>query len=140
VSNDEVRAAAETLRHKVVTDPAAISATLETPLQVVTPEGHLDSWFVALTIEKELIGFLQLEPDLTLHRYSAFEPPQPASAWLEPQAIRARARSAAAEGDELSEPVLTYRGNRDRLAWSVPIRNRTSTIYVAGDYVEVAST
>jgi hypothetical protein len=84
-----------------------------------------------------LLGFLQLEPDLTLHRYSAFELPPPASAWLDPDAIRERPQSAAADGDELGEPVLSYSGNRDRLTWRVPIQNRPSTIYVAGDNIEI---
>jgi hypothetical protein len=137
VSVDDVRAAAEALRRGVGADPAARAATLEQPIPVVSPGGELDSWFVALTIESGLLGFLQLEPDLTLHRYSAFERPPPASAWLDPDAIRERAQAAAAEGDELGEPVLSYRGNRDRLTWRVPIQNRPSTIYVAGDYIEI---
>jgi hypothetical protein len=136
VSNDDVRAAADAHRRTVSTDQAA---TLEEPIPVVDPDGDLDSWFVALTKDNELLGFLQLEPELTLHRYSEFEHPQPASAWLDPDAIRERAQAAAAEGDELGEPVLTYRGNRDRLAWRVPSRNRPSAIYVMGDYVEAAS-
>jgi hypothetical protein len=136
VSNDDVRTAADAHRRTVSTDQAA---ALEEPIPVVDPDGDLDSWFVALTKDNELLGFLQLEPELTLHRYSAFEHPQPASAWLDPDAIRKRAQAAAAEGDELGEPVLTYRGNRDRLAWRVPSRNRPSAIYVMGDYVEAAS-
>jgi hypothetical protein len=138
VSRDEVWAAAEALRRNVVTDPLAEAATLERPIAVIDPDGELDSWFVALTTDEGLlVGFLQLEPDLTFHRYSAFERPPPASAWLDPDAIQARAQAAASEGDELGEPVLTYRGNRDRLTWRVPIRNGPSAIYVAGDYVEV---
>jgi hypothetical protein len=136
VSDESVRAAAEALRRTVVTDPAAAAATLEQPIPVLGPDGELDSWFVALTTAEGILGFFQLEPDLTLHRYSAFEVPQPASAWLDKGAIVARAQAAAAEGDELGEPVLTYRQNRDRLAWRVPIRNRPSAIYVAGDFVE----
>lgn len=137
MSVDDVRAAAEALQRKVGTDPAARAATLEQPIPVVSPDGELDSWFVALTTESGLLGFLQLEPDLTLHRYSAFERPPPASAWLDPHAIRERAQAVAAEGDELGEPVLSYRGNRDRLTWRVPIQNRSSTIYLAGDYIEI---
>ena len=138
MSNGDVRAAAEAIRQDVVSDPVAKSATLEPPVQVVGPNGELDSWFVALTKGEGLLGFFQLEPDLRLHRYSTFDDPQPASAWLDPEAVRARATAAVAEGDELGDPVLTYRGNRDRLAWSVPIRNRPGTVYVVGDYVEVA--
>lgn len=138
MSHGDVRAAAEALRHSVITDPAARAATLEQPIPVVGPTGELDSWFVPLTTDEGLIGFLQLERDLTLHRYSAFEHPQPASVWLDPDTIRGHAQAAAAEGEELGEPLLTYRGNRDRLTWSVPIRNRASAIFVAGDSVEVA--
>jgi hypothetical protein len=138
VSHDDVSAAAEALWRKVITDPAAKAATLEPPVPVIDPGGELDSWFIALTTDEGLLGFFQLEPDLALHRYSAFERPQPASAWLDRDAIVAHAHAAAAEGDELGEPVLTYRGSRDRLAWRVPIRNRPSAIYVVGDYVEVA--
>ena len=136
MSDESVRAAAEALRRTVVTDPAAAAATLEQPIPVLGPGGELDSWFVALTTGEGILGFFQLEPDLTLHRYSAFELPQPASAWLDSDAIVARAHAAAAEGDELGEPVLTYRENRDRLTWRVPIRGRQSAIYVAGDFVE----
>jgi hypothetical protein len=138
VSKEEVRAAAETLRRNLVTDTAARAATLEQPIQVVDPSGELDSWFVPLTTNQGLIGFLQLEPDLTLHRYSTFAHPQSPSAWLDPDTVRAHAKAAAAEDDELGDPVLTYRGNRDRLTWSVPIRNRRGAIHVAGDYVETA--
>ena len=140
MSGDQVRAAAETLRHNVVTDAIAKSATLEKPIQIVTPDGEFDSWFVPLTTDEGLIGFLHIEPNLTLHRYSTFEHPQPASVWLDPETIRAHAEAAAGEGEELGDPVLSYRGNRDRLTWRVPIRNRPRTIYIAGDYVEVAPT
>jgi hypothetical protein len=140
VSNGDVRAAAEAIRHNVVSDPAAKSGTLESPVRVVGPNGELDSWFVALKTSEGLLGFFQLEPDLRLHRYSTFEHPQPGPAWLDPEAIRAHATAAVGEGDELGEPVLTYRGNRDRLAWSVPIQNRPGTVYVVGDYVEVVPT
>jgi hypothetical protein len=136
VSDESVRAAAEALRRSVVTDPAAAAATVEQPIPVRGPGGELDSWFVALTTDEGIRGFLQLEPDLTLHRYSAFERPQPASAWLDTDAIVARAQAAAGEGDELGEPVLTYRQNRDRLTWRVPIQSRPSAILVAGDFVE----
>jgi hypothetical protein len=136
VSHDAVLAAADALRNAAAADPAARTATLEEPVAVLSPGGDLDSWFVALTTDEGLLGFFQLEPDLTLHRYSTFGHPQPASAWLDRNAIAARARTAVAEGDELGEPVLTYRGNRDRLTWLVPIRNRPGAIYVVGDDVE----
>jgi hypothetical protein len=136
VSNEDVRAAAEALLRKVVVDPRAKTARLEQPIPVLGPEGELDSWFVALMTARGIVGFLQLDRHLALHRYSGFDPPQPASAWLDADAVVERARAAAAAGDELGEPVLTYRGNRDRLAWRVPMRNRAGAIYVAGDHAE----
>jgi len=135
VSHEDVRAAAEALLRRIVVDPSAQTAVLEQPIPVLGPGGEVDSWFVAVTTGEGIVGFLQLERDLTLHRYSGFDPPQPASAWLDVAAVVERARAAAA-GDELGEPLLTYRGNRDRLAWRVPIRNREGAIYVAGDHVE----
>jgi len=136
VSLGEVRVRAEALLRNVVVDPRAKSAVLEQPLPVLGPGGEVDSWFVALTTGKDILGFFQLDRDLALHRYSGFDPPQPASAWIDADAIVKRAQAAAAEGDELGTPVLTYRGNRDRLTWRVPIQNRAGAIYVAGDHAE----
>ena len=140
MTHGDVRAAAEALLRNVVVDPGAKTATLEQPIPVLGPGGEVDSWFVALTTGEGIIGFLQLERDLTLHRYSGFDPPQPASAWLDPAAVVERARGAAAEDEELGEPVLTYRGNRDRLTWRVPMRNKAGAIYVAGDHAEESAT
>jgi hypothetical protein len=139
VSRDEIRSAADELRHSVVADPDVQGATVGEPIPIVGPDGELDSWFVPLITDNDvLLGFLQLEPDLTLHRYSAFGRPAVASTWLDRASIRARARAAASSGDALGEPVLTYRDNRDRLSWRVPIENRPAVIYVAGDHIEVA--
>jgi hypothetical protein len=85
-----------------------------------------------------LVGFMQLEPDLTLHRYSALARPTPASTWVDRAWVRERARAAALSDDSLAEPVLTYRESRDRLSWRIAVENRPATIWVAGDYVEVA--
>jgi hypothetical protein len=137
VNQADIRAAAEKLRRQVVTDPAALRATIEDPIPVQAPTGELDSWFVALTADDELLGFFQLEPDLTLHRYSTFDRPPLAADWLDRGAIRERARTAAEDGDRLGEPVLSYLRSRDRLAWRVPIANRPVAIYVSGEHIEV---
>jgi hypothetical protein len=138
---DRVRAAAEELRRELVDDPLALAATVEEPIPIVGPTDELDSWFVALTGDGLLLGFLQLEPDLRLHRYSSFQRMPgsmagcpPAEAWLDRSAIRERA-SAAAGGDEVGEPVFGYHGSRDRLAWRVPVAGRSATVYVVGDEV-----
>lgn len=136
----DIRAAAERLRRKIVADPAALDAMIEDAIPVETPTGELDSWFVALTADEQLLGFLQLEPDLALHRYSAFNRPPRAADWLDRGVIRARARTAAGDSDRLGEPVLTYLSSRDRLAWRVPIANRPAAIYVSGDHIEVVRT
>jgi hypothetical protein len=137
VNRADIRAAAEKLRRKVVDDPAGLDATIEDPIPVETPTGELDSWFVALTADEQLLGFFQLEPDLVLHRYSTFDRPPLAADWLDRGAIRGRARTAADDGDRLGEPTLTYLSSRDRLAWRVPIANRPAAIYVSGEHIEV---
>jgi hypothetical protein len=137
-----VRAAAEALRREIVDDPDALGARLEEAIPVRSAMGELDSWFVALTSDDFLLGFFQLEPDLSLHRYSTFQRTPgstsgcpSAATWLDPATIRERARTAAAEGNQLEQPILSYHGNRDRLAWRVPVANRRTSIYVIGDEV-----
>lgn len=137
MKRSEIRAAAEALRRQVVADPAALQATIEDPIPVEAPTGELDSWFIALTAGEELLGFFQLEPDLVLHRYSAFDRRPLAADWLDRGAIRDRARTAAGGSDLLGEPTLSYLKNRDRLAWRVPVTNRPAAIYVSGEHVEV---
>ena len=137
-----VRAAAEELRRELVDDPVALRSRLEEPIPVRSATGELDSWFVALTTNDLLLGFFQLESDLSLHRYSTFQRTPgstsecpPAATWLDPDTVRERARTAAAETDQLEQPILGYYGNRDRIAWRVPIANRRASIYVVGDEV-----
>ena len=92
-----------------------------------------------MTTNDLLLGFFQLESDLSLHRYSTFQRTPgstsecpPAATWLDPDTIRERARTAVAESDQLEQPILSYHGNRDRIAWRVPIANRRASIYVVG--------
>ena len=138
---ERVRTAAVRLRGRRVDDPLARTATLEDPIAVVSTEGDLDSWLVALTTEGRLLGFLQLEPDLRLHRYASFQHTPgttdgcpPAAVWLDRGTILERARVAARAGDELGQPVLGFAGNRDRVAWRVPVANRPADIYVVGEH------
>jgi hypothetical protein len=137
----QVRAAVTAIRDQIADDPLARRARLEEPIPIRTPTGELDSWFGALTFGDRLVGFLQINPDLSLHRYSSFQrtPGDPegcprAASWLDVNSIRMRARSVAAEGDQLGQPVLSYQGNRDRIAWRVPIVDREKNVYVVGDH------
>jgi hypothetical protein len=139
---ERVHAAGERLRQTIVDDPVAAGAALAYPIAVRSPAGELDSWFLGLTIDDLLIGFLQLEPDLRLHRYSSFlqSPGETsgcprAETWLDPAAIRKRASREAPKGEELAEPVLSYHGTRDRLAWRVPVAGQKAAIYVVGEEV-----
>jgi hypothetical protein len=141
---DRVRAAAGEFRRKLVDDPVAIRARLEDPIPIQSATNELDSWFVPLTTEGLLLGFFQLEPDLSLHRYSSFQrmPSSasdlpPAETWLDRATILERARTVVAESDQLEQPILSYQGNRDRLAWRVRVANRQASIYVVGDEVYV---
>src|SRR5207253_2549221 len=68
-----VLAAARQAVRDVVDDPLARRARVNDPIPVCSPSGELDSWFIPLTAEQRLLGFLQLEPDLRLHRYSSFQ-------------------------------------------------------------------
>ncbi len=43
------------------------------PIPVYSPDGKIQSWFVAVTVEDKIVGFFQLLPDLILHRYSSFQ-------------------------------------------------------------------
>jgi hypothetical protein len=142
VSNaDRVRAAAEAARRQLVDDPLALRAPLADPLPVLTPAGNLDSWFVALTAEDRIVGFFQLEPDLQVHRYSSFQSTRgsvdgcpPAAAWLDRAEIGERARASAGGDQELGEPILSYDGSRDRLAWRVPVLGGPGAVFVAGEH------
>jgi len=136
-----VRAAANRIRAQIVEDPLARAARLEDPIPIRTASGELDSWLVALTNETCLLGFLQLNPDLSLHRYSSFQRtpgnsegcPRPAS-WLDLDTVQERARTVATEDDQLGQPILSYQGNRDRIVWRVPIIGKETSIYVVGDH------
>jgi hypothetical protein len=139
-----IRAAAEALRREIVDDPVALSASLEEPIPVCNESDQLDSWFVALTTDDLLVGFLQLESDLSLHRYSTFQRTRgsitdcpPAATWLDTTRIRERARSALAGNKQLGQPILSYLDNRDRLAWRVPVGDGQESVYVIGDDVNV---
>ena len=129
-----VRAAAAQLLRELG-DPLPDGAMLGEPIPVRNALAELDSWFVPVTAEDELLGFLQLEPDLRLHRYSTFPSERPpAASWLDPHDSRARS-TAVGESDRLEQPSLSFHGNRDRLAWRVPLADRRASVYVVGEEV-----
>ena len=112
-------------------------------IPVRQPTGDLHSWFVPVTVGERLAGFLQLLPDLTFLRYSSFQRREgeltgcpEAALWLDPETVGATARRVASEGEELGDPVLTFDGSPERLAWAVTATapgGGERTILVAGD-------
>jgi hypothetical protein len=126
-----------------------IKTKVEKPIPIAEPSGGIHSWFVALTADKSLIGFMQIDSSLSLLRYSSFQRdpnslqgcPE-ADTWLNPKRILTLAKTKADKGDSLSDPILTYDQNPSRIVWSIIARKtngKTNTIYVAGEYVYVAS-
>jgi hypothetical protein len=115
-------------------DERSRSLSLGRPLLVRAPHGAADSWFVPLVDDDELAGFVQLGLDLGLRRASWLR--APAASWLDRDTIRGTARRAAgaADAERLGEPVLSFDGSPDRLAWAVPVGDGEATIFVTGDY------
>ena len=132
-------------RQAVLRDAQALGkAKLARPLPVYTPQGKIQSWFVAVTVEDRIAGFFQLSPTLILLRYASFQRRPgstagcpPSDTWLSPKQIMAQAAKLLQPGETMEPPLLTYDKNPDRLAWAVNVRapdGATRVIFVAGEY------
>ena len=138
-------AASQLLSSGAVGDPQLrFAARVGMALPVMRPDGAQHSWFVPLTVGDRLAAFLQILIDGTLMRFSSFQR-RPgdlgscplAADWVDARHIRRHAQ-AQRPGSQAGEPVLTFDGNPDRLAWSVPLKNakgETREVFVAGDTV-----
>jgi hypothetical protein len=126
-------------------DLAAAAGRLGTPIAVQAPDGRRHSWFVPVTVAKQLAGFFQFLPDGTLLRFSSFQRRVgdltgcPAAAdWLDRKRIQARA-AVQCQADETSgTPLLTYDRTPDRLVWAVPLTKpggAVRRVYVTGETV-----
>ncbi len=78
------------------------SGHVEQPIPVLGPKGDLHSWFVPVTVGELLGGFFELQPDLTLMRYSSFQRHEDslqgcpaAELWIDADAIRQRVENNA---------------------------------------------
>lgn len=115
------------------------------PLVVSYPEGGQHSWFVPLLVGAKLAGYAQLLPSLEVLRVSSFrrdprdrDSCPDAADWIDKERIRTRARSLARDGEQLSEPVLTFDQHPSRIAWKVlaaPPAGAPRILFVAGTAV-----
>jgi hypothetical protein len=149
---DEVRERAQTLlaAGAVGDDYVQEHGRLEEPVSVREPGGGVHSWFVGVSAGDRLVGFLQLDRELTLLRYSSFQrrpgslEGAPAKAdWLDPGRIRKRAVEKLRPGEAAGDPYLTFDANPSRLAWAVPVVGAAGEgreIFVAGETVYEPST
>ena len=120
-------------------------AYLGEPLAVCDAGGRLFSWFVPIVDGDQLVGFVELLPDLNHRRTSHFERSgggrPPASWWLDPDVVVGHARTVMREGERPGRPFLSFDGAPDRLAWAVPVEGSDSgrVIYVAGEVAWVGT-
>jgi hypothetical protein len=115
------------------------------PIPIYGPDSDISSWFVGVTVKDKIVGFMQLDKDLTLIRYSTFqrhpstiEGCPNAHTWLDPNYIVERARTKASRADKLATPFLSYDRSPSRLAWVVKATDKKGhmkKIFVAGDFV-----
>lgn len=120
----------------------ASPALLGGALPVVDAFARQAAWFVPIVSDGLLLGFVELLTDLTHRRTSWFGRPPgspegcpPAASWLEAGVVAARAATMLLPGETALDPVLSFDGTPDRLAWAVPVVGPSGprVIWVAGD-------
>jgi len=123
------------------------SGKIEKPIPILNSSGEVVSWFIGITVGERLVGFMQINTNLELLRYSTFQRTPGslsgcpmASIWLNTNTIINLARTIASTQDELANPILTYDRSPPRIVWAVKAtdkRGQSKTIYVAGEYVYI---
>ena len=117
----------------------------EQPIQVLGPNLELHSWFIPVTVDSLLVGFFELQTDLTLVRYSSFQRHKDslqgcpaAELWINPESIRQQVVEEICPDETIRELFLSYDKVPSRLAWAVVLEaldGTLRTIYVAGNMV-----
>jgi hypothetical protein len=115
----------------------AVAAEFIDGLAVHDSSAATVGWFVPLVTESSrLVGFVQLNGDLTFRRSSMFPsaPVVEATLWVDPDQVLATARTVMLDDDEVGTPEFSFHRSVDRVAWRVPVNRggRAMTIYVAG--------
>lgn len=121
------------------------SGIIGTPMEILTLNGDLHSWFVPVTLDNRLVSFFQFLPDLTLMRYSSFqrrddsiEDCPAADSWLDEKTIRHLAQKNARPGETVENTFLTFDRTPSRLAWAAILTSADETkrtLYIAGQAV-----
>ena len=124
-------------------DATARQGEIGRPIPVEFPRGILQGWFVPLISGTKVLGYFHFRDDATLLSYSGFPKPVAAELWTDPEAIRRRGETGARPGEEAQVPYLTYDRVPARLAWAVPLREKSRphrNVLVAGEQVFEPST
>jgi hypothetical protein len=118
---------------------------VEPPIPVRGPGRELRTWFVPVTEGKVLLGFFELQPDLTLLRYSSFQRHEESpdgcpttKSWVDIATIRQRVVEKLRPGERVLDIFLSYDREPSRLAWAVQVDTPDGagrTLFVAGDVV-----
>jgi hypothetical protein len=150
VSKQVLRKAIELFKAGVAQDNLVQKkGKVEKPIPIYDEQKNIVSWFVGLTVTNKLVGFIQLNSNLELMRYSTFQR-RPKSlegcpeskTWLDPKYIKERARCKASPGDILKKPFLSFDQNITRIVWVVNAVDKTGNvkkIFAAGDFVYLSN-
>lgn len=134
-----------------ITKPSLVQkhGKVEKPIPIHGPKGDIVSWFVGITMSDKLVGYIQLDSDLMVMRYSTFqrnpsslEGCPEARTWLDPDYIKERSRTEASPDDDLEPPFLSYDRSISRIVWVVKAKGKSGDvkkIFVAGDFVYLSS-
>ena len=116
---------------------------VEQPIPITGREDKTSFWFLAVTAEDKIVGFMQFDDKYQFLRYSSFQRKKmyfdncpPAASWLDKETIISRARCIADDSEVLSAPFLTYYQDWSRVVWAVVAINTAGirrTIFVAGE-------
>jgi hypothetical protein len=131
------RVAQEAIASGEAGDLRGTGGSLLDPVPVRSPAGEPAGWFVPVARGDALLGFIQMDVAGRFHRSATFAPGAKVrtSDWLDADTIRKRARRQVGPEDDLGEPVLSYDGSPDRLAWLLVAAGpdgRERRVFVAG--------
>ena len=118
---------------------------IEEPIPVLGVDDALSSWFVGVTVDDFIVGFMQFDSDSTFIRYSTFQR-HPSSLdgcplaehWLDSEYIMSKVKDWTKPHEAISAPFLSYDKHPTRLVWMVRVEGRNGklkTVCVAGEYV-----